>query len=176
MQLIQRWRAAHRRRSDDERGFTLIEMMIATSLLTLVIAVICSSLWTVQRNEQFSRGRTEALDSMRGSLDRMTKDLRQAYSINGTPDATTLDVNTYLNGVPTRIYYDMTGSTLIRRVNGGPAIPVQKGLTSSSIFSYTPDATSPDVVSIVFVVKPPNLPDTTLTLNAEVTFRNMSSL
>jgi hypothetical protein len=35
-----------------------------------------------------------------------------------------------------------------------------------------PDATNPDVVSIVFVVKPPNLPDTTLTLNAEVTFRN----
>lgn len=146
------------------------------SLLSLVMVVLLSSLWTVQRNEQFSRGRTEALDSMRGSLDRMTKDLRQAYSINGTPDAQTLDVNTYVNGVKTRILYDMTGSTLIRRVNGGPPIPLVKGLWSDSIFSYAPDPTNPDVVSIVFVVKPPNLPDTKLTLNADVTFRNMTTL
>jgi hypothetical protein len=109
---------------------------------------------------------------MRNSIARMTKDLRQAYAINGTPDATTLDVNTYVNGVKARVFYDMSGTTLTRRINGGPAIPVQKGLTSSSIFTYTPDATNPDLVSIVFVVKPPNLPDTTLTLNAEVTFRN----
>jgi prepilin-type N-terminal cleavage/methylation domain-containing protein len=161
-----------RRVQGEERGFTIVEVMISISLLAIVMGVLCSSLWTVQRNEQFSRGRTEALDSMRNSINRMTKDLRQTYSINGTPDATTLDVNTYVNGVKARVFYDMSGTTLTRRVNGGPAIPVQKGLTSSSIFTFTPDATNPDLVSIVFVVKPPNLPDTTLTLNAEVTFRN----
>jgi prepilin-type N-terminal cleavage/methylation domain-containing protein len=171
VQLTRRLHEA-RRRADDERGFTIVEVVLSISLLAIVVAVLCSALWTVQRNEQFSRGRTEALDSMRNSLSRMTKDLRQAYSINGTPDATTLDVNTYVDGVQARVFYDMTGTTLIRRINGGPAIPVQKGLTSSSIFTYSPDATNPDVVSIVFVVKPPNLPDTTLTLNAEVAFRN----
>jgi prepilin-type N-terminal cleavage/methylation domain-containing protein len=174
MQLTPARLSAPRRRAapDDERGFSILEVVITISLLAIVMFVLSTSLWQVQRSESYSRGRTEALDTMRTALGRMTKDLRQAYAINGTPDATTLDVNTYVNGVPERVLYDMSGSTLTRRVNGGPAVPLQKGLTSQSIFTYTPDAQFPDVVSIVFVVKPPNLPDTTLTLNAEVTFRN----
>jgi prepilin-type N-terminal cleavage/methylation domain-containing protein len=155
-----------------QNGFTVLEVVITTALLALVIVVLSSTLWQVQRSEAYSRGRTAALDDMRISIARMTKDLRQAYEINGTPSATSLDVNTYVNGAPARIVYDMGGDTLTRTVNGGTAVVVQDGLTNASIFTYTPDATAPDVVSIVFVVEPPNLPDTTLTLNAEITFRN----
>ena len=102
----------------------------------------------------------------------MTKDLRQAYSINGTPTATNLDVNTYVNEQPARVVFDMSGGTLRRSVNGGTPGVVQIGLTNGSIFDYSPDATAPDVVTITFQTKPSNLPDTTLTLDAEITFRN----
>ena len=109
---------------------------------------------------------------MRASIGRMTKDLRQAYNINQPATDTRLDVDTYVDEQPARVVFDMSGGTLTRSVNGGTPTIVQDGLTNSSIFTYAPDALAPDVVSIVFAIKPQNLPDTELVLNAEITFRN----
>ena len=163
-------RAAGRDRA--EQGFTLLEVVIATSLLSIVMVVLSSSLWQVQRSETYSRGRTAALDDMRASINRMTKDLRQAYELNGTPSATLLDVNTYIDGTPARVAYDMGGDRLTRTVDGGPGTDLLTGLTDESIFTYTPDATTPNLVSIALAVKPSNLPETTLELTSEITFRN----
>lgn len=160
------------RAEERERGITVVEVVVVMSLLSIVMAVILSTLWQAQRGEAYTRGRTAALDEMRISLNRMTKDLRQVYEINGTPTATYLDVDTYVDGVPAQVVFDMSGGTLRRTVNGGSPSIVQSGLTNGSIFTYTPDATSPNLVTITFQTKPSNLPDTTLTLEAEITFRN----
>jgi hypothetical protein len=133
---------------------------------------MANTLWSVQRSEVYVRGRSAAIDDMRSALNRMTKDLRQTYAINGVPTSTHLDVQTYIKGVEARVVFDMSGGTLKRSVNGGGAVTIQDGLTNASIFTYSPDASAPDVVMITFAVVPSNRPDTTLTLNAEVTFRN----
>jgi Tfp pilus assembly protein PilV len=165
-----------RRRHDrgvKDAGFTLIEILIVMTLLMVVMGILFSMLWQAQKSEMYSRGRTEALDSMRTALDRMTKDLRQAYNINGAPGPKSLDVDTYVNGAKVRVVYDMSGGNLTRSVNAGPPVIIQADLRNASIFTYTPDANVPTLVSVVFAVKPPNLPDTTLTLEAEVRFRNL---
>lgn len=155
-----------------EQGFTIVEVVIATALLSIIMAVVASSLWQIQRSETYSRGRTAALDDMRVSINRMTKDLRQTYSINGSPSATNLDVNTYVDGSPARVAYDMGGGALTRTRDGGTPVVLLTGLTDESIFTYTPDATTPNLVSIALAVKPSNLPETTLELTSEITFRN----
>ena len=155
-----------------ETGFTLVELLVVMALLGVVMAVIANTLWTVQRSEAYTRGRTVALDDMRGALNRMTKDLRQSTDFNSTPTSSHLDIDTYVNGVSTHVVYDVTDGVLTRSVGGGTAQLVQDELTTDDVFTYTPDAAAPNVVSILFVVKPSNLPNTTLTLTAEIEFRN----
>jgi prepilin-type N-terminal cleavage/methylation domain-containing protein len=157
----------------DDGGFTLIELMIVLAILALVMGVLFNTLWQTQKAEVYTRGRTEALDGMRTALNRMTKDLRQTYSINGLPTATQLDVNTYVQGTRARVVYDMSGGTLTRTEDGGAPVVIQSGLTNASIFNYTADV--PNLVEIVFALKPSNLPDTTLTLEAEIRFRNLQN-
>jgi prepilin-type N-terminal cleavage/methylation domain-containing protein len=159
-------------RDGAEGGFTLVELVIVMMLLGIVLAVLGNTLWTVQRSEAYTRGRTAALDDMRATLNRMTKDLRQTADLNGTPTASHLDVDTYVKGVAATVVYDVTGGALTRKVNGGTAKTLMTGLTTNNIFTYTPDASAPSIVSILLVVKPSNLPNTTLTLNSEIELRN----
>jgi type II secretory pathway component PulJ len=159
-------------RRTDESGFTILELVIATALLMLVFVVMFNTLWSVQRSEAFTRGRTAAMDNMRVSLNRITKDLRQANDINGTPTPSHLDVDTYINGAPAHVVYDVTGGTITRKVNSGAAVAMHKELTSNAIFTYDPSPDSPDTVTIEVVVKRSNLPDTTLTLSSEIELRN----
>jgi Tfp pilus assembly protein PilW len=157
----------------DERGFTILEVVVTTLLLTLVTVVLFQNLWNVQRSEAYTRGRTAAMDNMRVSLNRMSKDLRQATSINVPPTASHLDVDTYIDGTRTRVAYDVTGGVITRKVGAGDPVVMHTELTNDAIFTYTPAASaSPDTVKIELVVKPSNLPGTTLTLNSEVKFRN----
>ncbi len=162
----------NRRARRDEEGFTVIEVVIAMMLLSLVMALIFSSLWQTQRSEAYSRGRTEALDDMRQTMNRMTKDLRQVSSISGTPTASSLDVMTYVDGTLTRVVYQVTGDELTRQVGAGTATTMQVDLTTPDLFTYTPDATAPNILTIVLSVRPANLPETTLILESEVEFRN----
>jgi prepilin-type N-terminal cleavage/methylation domain-containing protein len=169
-----------RREPDREGGFTLIELVVTTSLLALVMAILLGSLWSAQKSEAYTRGRTAAIDNMRISLNRISRDLRQATTLNGVPTASHLDVYTYVNGTSARVAYDVTGGTITRQVNGGTPVVMHKELTNNAIFTYctdtctpTPaDARLPDTVKIELVVKPSNLPDTTLTLSSEVQLRN----
>jgi Tfp pilus assembly protein PilW len=165
-------RLRSQRTDDRDGGFTIIEVVVATSLLMIVFIVMFNTLWSVQRSEAFTRGRTAAMDNMRVSLNRITKDIRQANDINGTPTASHLDIDTFVNGTPAHIVYDVTGGTITRKVNGGAAVVMHKELTQDAIFTYEPDADAPDTVKIELVVKPSNLPDTLITLSSEIELRN----
>jgi prepilin-type N-terminal cleavage/methylation domain-containing protein len=158
---------------DGERGFSLIELVIVMGLLSLVLVATLGTLTSIQRSETYTRGRTAAMDNMRTSLNRISRDLRQATAVNGTPTASRIDVDTYVNGTPRQVVYDVTGGTITREVDGGGPVVMHQELTEDTIFSYTPpDAEQPDTVKIELKVKPSNLPDTTLTLNSEVELRN----
>jgi prepilin-type N-terminal cleavage/methylation domain-containing protein len=163
----------HRQNGRDEAGFSLIELMVVTVLLTIVIVATLSTMWSIQRSETYTRGRTAAMDNMRISLNRMSKDLRQAGDFNATPTSNHVDVDTYVDGVAHRVVYDVNAGTLTRQLDGGDAVIMHKELTEDDIFHYPEDdLETPDTVLIEMVVKPSNLPDTRLTLSSEVQLRN----
>jgi prepilin-type N-terminal cleavage/methylation domain-containing protein len=157
----------------DEAGFSLIELMVVTVLLTIVIVATLSTMWSIQRSETYTRGRTAAMDNMRISLNRISKDLRQANDFNATPTPNHLDVDAYIDGASHRVVYDVDAGTLTRQVDGGDAVVMHKELTEDNIFHYPEDdEETPDTILIEMVVKPSNLPDTRLTLSSEVQLRN----
>jgi prepilin-type N-terminal cleavage/methylation domain-containing protein len=170
MRAIARLRGRAPRR---ESGFTLIELLMVIALLSIVIIVITDALVGVQKSESFSRGRSQALDDMRVAVNRMTKGLRQAYAVTPTPTASHIEFDTFRNGNPAHIIYDLTSGTLTQKIGSAPAATLIKGVTSTTLFTYSPTANVPQVVSIAMAVAPPNLPSTTVELDADVRLRNL---
>jgi len=156
----------------EDHGFSLIELLIVMALLGLVIALVASALWTVQRSETYSRGRTKALDEMRLTLNRVSKDLRQAETVVGTPTASRVEVRTYIGGSLENVVYEAVGDRLMRTIYGNPVELMYEDLVSTDVFTYKPDEFSPELITVTLVVRPSNLPDTTLTLDTKVDLRN----
>jgi hypothetical protein len=153
----------------------LIELTIVIAILLLVIVSILMQLTSAQQSEVFAADRTSALDETRVSMARMTKDLRQASSIDPSSSATQVSMTTYVEGNLTTVVYTISGTNLLRTVGTRPSELLQKDLASTSIFTYEPSNTDAQVVSILLEVQPEASPETTVQMTSEVRLRNLDS-
>jgi type II secretory pathway pseudopilin PulG len=72
----------------DERGMTLVEMLMVCILSVIVLGATLSAVETFERNARTNERVNEAQDNARNSLDRMARDLRNLASpIKESPDA-----------------------------------------------------------------------------------------
>ena len=163
-----------RRTSAVEHGFSLIELTITVSLLAIVLGVFSSALVSSQRAESFAEDRGAALDSLQTTMARITKDVRQAASIDPTSTASLLTIPTYVDGVAATVRYQITGTRLTRSINGAAAVLLIPNLASPSLFSYEPSPANAKVVTILLQATPKNSPNTTVQLTSEVRLRNPS--
>lgn len=62
----------------DQRGFTLVEMMVATAIMGFVLSAALLSLQAGTQASDATTGRAEAQSSIRFALDRMIADMRAA--------------------------------------------------------------------------------------------------
>ena len=157
---------------------TIIELMISSVLLLIVLVAVLSTFESVSNAQAFQADRTQNLDEMRGVLNRMTKDLRQATTVDETAStATTITFSTAINGVSTQIVYTASGTTLTRKIGSGTAFTVLKHLASTSIFTYVSadSVTGIQWVGMNLQVTPARLPNTTLVLDSEVNLRNRTA-
>ena len=107
---------------------------------------------------------------------RITKDTRQATSIDATSTASVLDIHTYVDGVAATVAYHINGTILTRSINGGAGIVLVRNLASPSLFTYDPPASpTRPVVTILLQATPKNSPNTTVHLTSEVRLRNLSN-
>jgi Tfp pilus assembly protein PilW len=158
----------------DERGTSLIELLVTLSLLTIVVVAFGSSFLSIQKSDAYVQGRAQSLDEMRFAMNRMTRDLRQGASFVGAPSASDLTVHTYVNEAARDVRYQVSGAQLLRSVGGATPVAVLNGVVTPDIFTFAPDDTNPQVVTITLQVEPRNAPDTTVTLESEVRLRNLA--
>jgi len=149
--------------------------MITCGLMLLVLGVIFASLDQIVKVDSYTADRTASLDDMRVALNRMTRELRQASSVDeatSTPSQIVFD--TYGASGPRHVVYTATGTTLTRRVNAGAAITVLTGLASTDVFTYViaPPVPGAQWVQVKLQVEPKRAPDTVLVLDSEVNLRN----
>ena len=154
--------------------------MITSALLLVVLVATLKSLESVSSAQAFQANRSSTLDEMRGVLNRMTKDLRQATSVDATAStATTVTYTTAINGTATQIVYAASGTgtsaKLTRKVGSGTAFTVLARLASTNVFTYVNPGTGIQWVEMSLQVTPARLPTTTLVLDSEVNLRNRTS-
>lgn len=141
----------------------------------LVLGVLFSVLDGVVKSEAYTSDRTASLDSMRVTLNVMTRELRQASSVNEvTSTPSRVEFDTYGATGPRHVVYEATGTVLTRTIDRGSAVKVLGALASTSIFTYVtaPPVPGAQWVRINLQVRPKKSPETILVLDSEVNLRN----
>lgn len=153
-------------------GFTAVELVTATALLLLIVAATLSVFLGVQRSENFVSDRAKALDDLRLTMGRISKDVRQAESVAATSTASRLDVVTFVSGNRSTVVYEASGTELTKTVDGGAPVVILENLASTSLFLYTPSVDDAKVVTVTLQVEPPARPETIVQLSSEIRLRN----
>jgi hypothetical protein len=149
--------------------------MISVTLMVVVIGLFFDALGSSQRSQSFAQDRSETLDALQTTMARVTKDTRQATSIDPTSTAAMLKMQTYVDGVAGSVTYQINGTILTRAVNGGTGIVLVTNLASPSLFTYEPSTASAQVVTILLQATPKHSPNTTVQLTSEVRLRNLGN-
>lgn len=157
-----------------ESGTTIFEVTVSSAIVAIVIAVGLTSFIAAQRNQSYVSARTSALDSLRVSMQMLTKEVRQAVSIDPTSVGTSITMKTYVTGTsqPVQVRYYVNGTTLYRQQGTNASRGIQDRLASTQVFTYTPGVVGAQIVIVNLKVHPRHAPDTVVQLTSEVRLRN----
>ena len=171
-------------------GFTLIELLLAASLSLVVLGVGVGLMTTAMRSEPKVAERSGEIQEARVAMERLTREIRQGDSVvsaSNTHFALITNVNSATcGGAPSsearlcRISYSCA-SGRCTRVEANPdgtaaSAPeiVVNGISTSSVFTYTPTATAPTYVGVKLLFPAEN-GDDSITLTDGVTMRNATA-
>ena len=130
------------RRVDDERGFSLVELVVASTLLLVALAAILGAFAQSQSTATADDAHREATDSMRRAADVFAKDVREANSVSvATSDTLVMatTVNQAAATVTWRTTTDHGAVVLQRQIGTHTAETVVRGLSATEVFVYTPN-------------------------------------
>jgi prepilin-type N-terminal cleavage/methylation domain-containing protein len=177
---------------DDQRGFTLMELLIAATMGLVVIGGGVMMFTSVVRSEPRTADRSAAIEQGRVTMERMTRELRQGATVT-TGGATQLSLLTWVDSascggnaattsIQCQVTYSCSGGTCTRveaapGVQSGTPVTVVSGLTPGTVFTYSSCSGAPTVtefVGIRLVFSAENGEDA-LTLSDGVDLRNNAS-
>lgn len=155
----------------EERGLTLIELLVATSIGLLVIGGAMAMLIGAVRSEPRTTAKVSAIQQARVTVERVARELRQGLEVPGSPTSTSshLEIVTYVKStgcggeaggesIPCRVIYDCEGEACTRAVaepdgsDPGAAVTVATSLADPAVFSYAPSAEDPTYVGVELAV------------------------
>lgn len=149
-----------------EQGLTLIELLVAMTIFTIVIAGAVSLFTSVIRQEPALADRSNQVGLTRVALERAIREIRQGVSVE-TATGSQVSMRTYVKttcaGAPSatsvlcRVTLTCAGTTCSRTLaneNGTsprPAVTFARGINNpTSVFSYT--GSPPTYVGVKFVL------------------------
>lgn len=122
-----------------QRGFTLVELVIAVAIVGLVLSGTLIALQQGENAYQFGSGRVEVQQSARMAVDRMIRDLRTGSTVT-TSTATSVTFQ-YIDdtGATVTVAYSLTGANLQRnQISPAPGVAQPETLIGNvSAFSLT---------------------------------------
>jgi prepilin-type N-terminal cleavage/methylation domain-containing protein len=150
-----------------EDGFTLIEVLVAAVLGLVIVGAGVTMFTAVMRAQPGQASKGASIQQARTTEERIVRELRQGASVY-TATAQQLSFITYVNsatcgGAPgstsiaCRVTYTCAAGTCTRvearpdGTNPGPARTVATGLSSSSVFTYSPSSSAPSYIGATLV-------------------------
>jgi prepilin-type N-terminal cleavage/methylation domain-containing protein len=145
-------------------GFTLVELLVATTLATIVLGAGVMVFTAAVQSQPKASTRAAKVQQARTTAERITRELRQGWGAP-TTTASQLSILTYVphtacGGTTTgaaigcRVTYTCASGTCTRvesQADGtapGPSQIVVSGLSSSNVFSYTFNSAGPTWVGV----------------------------
>jgi Tfp pilus assembly protein PilW len=141
-------------------------------MLLMVIGSLVTVFLSVQRTQVFTQERSQSLDEMRLAIDRLTKEARQATTLDDSSNASRLDMQTFVNGVSTHVVYHVVSDTTLVRTVGTTDATILTNMNSGNVFAYTPSVSGAQIITVTLSVHPARRPDTVLELKSEIRLRN----
>ncbi len=173
----------------DDRGISVIELVLASALSMVILLSLLAVADSATRAERGSQARQDALLDLRGAMTRASKDIRQATDVSSSSSSTTLDIQTLVLGIPTRMVFSVSGTEFRREICtnfdfamtcGGTAAALASNVTAAQPFCYDPPdclAAAPtpvlSLVRITIAGTPAVQSDKEITLATDVQLRNM---
>ena len=162
-----------------EGGFTLVELLVASTMGAVVMAAVASLVISAVRDQPKISKQAQNITTARWVLERMTREIRngiavatnasyvkpnvvsyEAYVRRTSCGSTTQPVST---AAPIRcqITYTCT-TTSCSRIEASPGVftgtprTIFKGINSSQVFSYAPNETKPTYIKITLRIPNPS--------------------
>lgn len=137
----------------DERGFTLIEMLVATLMSVIIVGGSCAMLISAVRDQPALSGKAQNVTTARYQLERVVRDLRNGIELETmAPSEVTLTtrvrrvscggaVATSPSAQPIEceVIYRCSGSSCTR-TEGGTTTVAFSGIGSTNVFCFVPSA------------------------------------
>lgn len=102
-----------------EAGFTLVEALVAGAIGIVLLLAVQNLVGVATRSQAGTGARSETLGAQRVALERMTRELRQATTINATtPGLVEFQIYGSAPGTARQIRYDCRTSNSCRRYDG----------------------------------------------------------
>lgn len=168
------------RMGGDEGGFSLVELVVAGALLLLIGAATLTVLESGVRTHRGQRVRATTLEDQRTAMERMTKEIRQALSVEAASTRSELRMRTLVDGAEHDVTYDVVSGVLRRAQDGGTPVPLVSGVASAEIFCFdppecllsSPASSTPNLVRISLSVRPDTQGAPAVPLETDVHLRN----
>lgn len=169
----------------------MVELMVAAVLGIALLGAIFGVTQVVTKAEPKIRGRSDQVQLGRALVERIDRELRQAYRAPST-NSSTLTVYTYVRhtscggasqtdntiaAIPCQVTYSCASGACTRAEvspggTGGTAVQAISGLASSAPFSWSGTSGDPDFVGITLVLQGTNGGDA-ITISDGVNLRNV---
>lgn len=121
-----------------QQGFTLTELLVVITILSVMLAGLLSIQMTGQTSYLIGAHRVEAQQNARVALELLVRELRSAVSVTAVPSGTNM---TFVDENNSVIQYQLAGTTLNRTATGcaactGVATPVIGGVRAFTLTYY----------------------------------------
>ena len=121
-----------------QRGFTLVEMLVSMTIMTLVATVMSAGIYQAFRAVPFQRSGLNSLDETRRTFLPITRDLQIATATSLTdgalavsPPVTFAAINPTTSATRTTTY-SLSGTNLLRKVDSGVAKTIGRNVTAAT--------------------------------------------
>jgi prepilin-type N-terminal cleavage/methylation domain-containing protein len=149
-------------RLQDERGFTLVELLLCSALMAFVLAAFLGLLDQTAGVSARDNQRGHALREVEVGMESLVREARHAYRIGPTSTATVLRLQAKVQGRDREVVFDCSKASATRagakqcertEIGGTTTQVVVDHVYNGDVFAYRPNAAAAEYVTVKLQVR-----------------------